>query len=468
MPATVLAGLVQNGIHADLYYSDTLQRIDAAPFTRAWWYRTEFTLPPDYDDQRVWLHLDGINYRADIWLNGRRIAGADDVVGTFRQFEFDITQWVHAGAANALAVEVTPPDLANDLTLTWVDWNPAPPDGGMGIWRDVYLTRSGPVALRHPAVATKLDLPSLATAHLTVSAELTNTSAASVVVDVVGAIDDGAISFTQTITLAPSESKRVSFDEPQVPQLRLDHPKLWWPRDLGAPDRHRLVVTARVDNVVSDTQAIHFGIRQVSSQLTASGGRLFQINGKPLFVRGGAWAPDMLLRPNGKQMEAHVRYANDIGLNAIRLEGKLVGDELFDMLDANGMVAIVGWNCCDRWQDWPKWTAADHAIATASLRDQLLRLRNHSSVIDFLIGSDLAPPADVERELLAVVDETRWPNVVSSSAASTTTPLLGQSGFKMTGPYDWVAPSYWTLDTTRGGAYGFNTETSPGPAIPTL
>src|SRR5207245_8358812 len=77
-------------------------------------------------------------------------------------------------------------------------------------------------------------------------------------------------------------------------------------------------------------------------------------------------------------------------------------------------------------------------------------------------------PADVGKEFLAVVDGTRWLNVVPSGAAGTSTPLLGQSGFKMTGPYDWVAPSYWTLDTTRGGAYGFNTETSPGPAIPTL
>ena len=50
----------------------------------------------------------------------------------------------------------------------------------------------------------------------------------------------------------------------------------------------------------------------------------------------------------------------------------------------------------------------------------------------------------------------------------------------MSGPYEYVAPSYWLEDTTRdpsaqkcnaggcGGAYGFNTETSMGPAVPPI
>src|SRR5439155_10039831 len=131
------------------------------------------------------------------------------------------------------------------------------------------------------------------------------------------------------------------------------------------------------------------------------------------------------------------------GLNAVRLEGKLVWDELFDQLDARGILVILGWNCCDRWQQWPSWSPAEHQLAAASLRDQSLRLGNHPSVVDFLIGSDLAPPPDVEQEFVDVLQQTQWPDVVSSSAAATMTPLLGASGFKMPGPYDWVAPSYW-------------------------
>jgi exo-1,4-beta-D-glucosaminidase len=38
----------------------------------------------------------------------------------------------------------------------------------------------------------------------------------------------------------------------------------------------------------------------------------------------------------------------------------------------------------------------------------------------------------------------------------------------MTGPYDYEPPNYWLSDKKAGGAFGFNTETSPGPVIPTL
>jgi exo-1,4-beta-D-glucosaminidase len=74
----------------------------------------------------------------------------------------------------------------------------------------------------------------------------------------------------------------------------------------------------------------------------------------------------------------------------------------------------------------------------------------------------------VERAYLAVEAETHWPNPVLSSASGTSTTVTGASGVKMTGPYDYVAPSYWYVDQHNGGAYGFNTETSPGPAIPSL
>jgi exo-1,4-beta-D-glucosaminidase len=53
-----------------------------------------------------------------------------------------------------------------------------------------------------------------------------------------------------------------------------------------------------------------------------------------------------------------------------------------------------------------------------------------------------------------------------SSAAADPTKVTGASGVKMTGPYEYVPPMYWLADTQAGGAYGYNTETSPGPAIP--
>ena len=116
VPATVLAGLVQNNLYPDLYYSNRLQTLDATPFAQHWWYRTEFMVPADYAGKSIWLHFDGINYRADVWLNGQKIAGADQVVGTFRQFELDITQAVRTDGPNALALEITPPSFATKIS----------------------------------------------------------------------------------------------------------------------------------------------------------------------------------------------------------------------------------------------------------------------------------------------------------------------------------------------------------------
>ncbi len=74
-----------------------------------------------------------------------------------------------------LAVQVWAP-TENSLAITFVDWNPAPPDKNMGLWRDVYLTASGPVALRYPAVFAKVDSPANTAAHLTVTALLKNSA----------------------------------------------------------------------------------------------------------------------------------------------------------------------------------------------------------------------------------------------------------------------------------------------------
>ena len=176
----------------------------------------------------------------------------------------------------------------------------------------------------------------------------------------------------------------------------------------------------------------------------------------------------MLLRWSGKKAEAELSYTKDMGLNTIRLEGKMERDEFFDMTDRMGILVMPGWCCCDFWELWQRWKPEDHTIAGASLEDQLRRLRNHPSVFVWLYASDGPPPADVEKMYLGIIKDVQWPNPTISSAAADPTKLTGPSGVKMTGPYDYEPPNYWLVDKEAGGAYGFNTETSPGPAIPPI
>jgi exo-1,4-beta-D-glucosaminidase len=157
----------------------------------------------------------------------------------------------------------------------------------------------------------------------------------------------------------------------------------------------------------------------------------------------------------------------DMGLNTVRLEGKIETDHFLDYADRNGILVMAGWCCCDHWEKWDKWKPQDRIVSAESQRDQLYRLRRHPSVFVWLNASDIPPPADIEKRYLEVASEVRWPNPTISSAAQKRAAYSGESGVKMMGPYEWVPPRYWLEDTKKGGAYGFNTETSPGPAVPT-
>lgn len=474
VPTTVLAALVAAGKYPDPFIGNNLAQIPAVDFASSYWYRTELTLPPSYAGREVWLIFDGINYRANIWLNGELLASAKEIVGTFPSHEFNVTRRVRPGQPNALAVEIFAPDLKHDLALTWLDWNPGPPDRDMGIWRNVSFEPSGAVTARATRVLSKVDLATLDHADLTVKSELSNRADHAVNVDVEAKItpegDASAppVVVQRTLSLAAGEAKTIAFEPSQFPELALAHPRLWWPRQMGAPNLYRLALRITTEGRESDSASVTFGVRAVSFELEPNGARLFRINGKKLFVRGGGWASDMLLRSSQTRLDTEFSLFQDLNLNTIRLEGKLETNEFYDKADREGILVTPGWMCCDRWQASAKWTPAEHQIAIASMASEARRLVNHPSVIDFLIGSDEAPAPKAERELVEELRKVDWQAAITPAASARTAALLGKSGVKMTGPYDWVAPVYWYEDHKYGGAYGYNTETSPGPAVPEL
>jgi exo-1,4-beta-D-glucosaminidase len=464
LPSTVLAGLVANGEYDDLYVGTNLERVWGPRFDVLWWYRTEFAL----DDQRgarTQLHFDGINYRADIYVNGTRVADRDRVAGTFRTYTFDVTDLVHPGT-NAVAVRVYPVDAQHDLTITWVDWSPLAPDRGMGIWHDVWLTRTGDVTVSDPQVASDLPLPDTTRADLTVTATVRNAGDERVTAGVAGSI--GSIAFSTSVTLEPGKSTLVTFDPATYPQLSLTDPPLWWPYQMGDQPLEELTVTATVGGVVSDRASTSFGIREIGDEYMPNGARRFQINGEPILIRGGGWASDMLLRPVPDRVGDQLAYVRDIGLNTVRLEGKLESDHFFDEADRLGILVMPGWMCCDYWQESGEWTADVKAVARASMTSQAIRMRNHPSVFLFMVGSDTKPILDVQRMYVEALQDARWPNPILASSTADTSSVLGPTGVKMTGPYDWVPPGYWYDPRAEGGADGFNTETSAGQSIPEI
>src|SRR5208283_2146007 len=246
VPSTVLAVQVANGEFPDPNFGMNLRQLPGmtypiglnsfnrfpmskgSPYAVPWWYRTEFQLPLGYKGKRVWLHLQGINNRANLWLNGHKLAEKRDIAGAYRIYEFNVTAYAEPGKANVLAAEVFAP-TPDDLAVNWVDWNPTPPDKNMGLWGDVSLSASGPVSMRYPAVMTHFADDSLKQADLTVRTELQNATGQAVDGILQASFDD--VHLERKIQLQANERLSVQFAPEQYPQLRIKDPKIWWPAE---------------------------------------------------------------------------------------------------------------------------------------------------------------------------------------------------------------------------------------------
>ena len=487
VPTTVLAALVGNGLYPEPYFADNLEKIDTEPFKGPWWYRTTFEL--DALDEGLALVFDGINYRADVWLNGRRITDDGEIVGSFRQFELDIRESARQGK-NVLAVQVHPPQ-PGDFTLGFVDWNPVPPDRNMGLWRQVWLRRTGPVSMGDVVVTTDLSADHTE-ADLTVLATLRNHPDRPVQGRLVGKIDD--LHFERAYELAPGQVEEVRFGADTHPTLHLKSPRLWWPHALGEPHLYTLHLTAQVDgsqvdgspsdhtlsdDTLSDHKVLRFGVREVSDYLNAQGHRGYRINGKEILIRGGGWVDDLMLADDSARIEAQMEYARHMGLNTIRLEGFWGSShKLYDTADQYGLLLMPGWSCQWEWQEYlgkevdeqfgGVQTEQDMDLVTESLADQVRWLRNHPSIFVWVLASDMLPKPDLEKryvEMMPQLDPTR---PMLAACADRKSEVSGPTGVKMNGPYDYVTPNYWYLNRDRGGAFGFNTETGPGPQPPPI
>ena len=472
--ATVMAGLLENGQYGDVFYGDNLRAVEEPDssgnlFVIPWWYRTEFALIKGARETRTLLRINGIISSADVWLNGHLVAEQATVAGAYPVHEFDVTRWVHAGS-NTLALRVRPADPRTSLSIGWVDWNPTPPDNNMGPWRGVDIVRTGPVQIRFPQVTSTLSLPDLAHAALAVKVQARNLDKSTHDATITGVV--AGVLLRRTIHLAPGETQTVSFSPKSDPSLDLNHPQVWWPVGMGAHPLYSLQMEAAVDDAISDRASATFGIRSVSSHLTQQGYQQFVINGKPVLIRGAGWAPDIFLRDDPKRMEAEFSYIVNLGLNNIRSEGKLEDARFYDLADRDGIMILAGWECCDKWESWAKtggepWDASDEKVAAASMASEARLLRNHPSVIGFLIGSDNAPPAAISKMYVDTLHAEDWSLPIIAAASDQATAETGPSGMKMAGPYDWVPPAYWYADQL-GGAFGFDSEVSAGASIPPL
>ncbi|MDB4919408.1 hypothetical protein [Mucilaginibacter sp.] len=473
VPTTVIAGLLANKVYDfDPFYGRNFEKLNDARLDKPWWFRKEFKLAEFENGKNVVLKLQGVNYKANVWLNGKLIADSTQIVGPFRIIELDITKNIKYTGENVLAVEVKRPFNPNkrggDLAIDYADWIHYPPDFNNGIINNVEVKTFRKVGVEYPLVTTKFDLPSLAVAHLEVDAMVVNYTDKEQDAIVKGKIN-GTINFEQKVHLNPREKKQVTFSPAHYPQLNVKKPRIWWPWEYGKPELNRIELSLISDNQLSNDLSENFGIRQVSSVLIDNNkARKFIINGKPIMLRGAAWSPDIFQRRSKERQEQELKLVRDMNMNIVRSEGKLEDDSFYAICDKEGLLVMSGWMCCGAWQYPERWDAAKRNVAMASDSSVMYWLRNKPSMLTWLNGSDM-PPRDkkVEADWLAIEADLKWPNPTIASANETPSKVSGPTGVKMAGPYDWVPPAYWEADTGKyGGAWSFATEISPGPSIP--
>jgi exo-1,4-beta-D-glucosaminidase len=502
MPATVLQALEDDGTYPNLYYGKNL--LDEVPqdlWKQDWWYRTTFD--PQAGHTTYQLDFPGINYRAEIWLNGRLVADARQIVGMYVDHDLDVTAWIRPGQANTLAVKVTPERSLQDingveLADSWFDWinwnylgyqgpdknpgngNSFVADRNAGIWKPVTLRMSGGVAIGAATVNTQLPLPRTDSARLSIFTNLRNFSPGrvrGVLRATISRAGKSDVQVEQTVSLGPGEQREVGFSPADFKELTLDHPDLWWPYTMGEPNMYDLRLEFRQFGSPVDETHQRFGVRTIAQfrddderflELGTGGSFYLQVNGRDFLVRGAAYTPDLLYAYDPDREDAILSYVRDLGLNMLRLESKIPDERFVEAADERGIPLMVGWMCCNQWEKWSQWDDEDLRVAQDSLRSQITMLRSHPSAVVWANASDGRPPPPILDDYHRILRDLHWQNAVVDTVSSYAVDDKGQrqwDGIQMAGPYTWRPPSYWFSGRYRA-ARGASAEQGDNEHIP--
>jgi hypothetical protein len=522
VPSTVLTGLVANRVYPDPYSGMNNMLIPDAsdefnqqyglgkfshipnvsnPWKDPYWYRTVFKVPASDKGRHFQLIFKGINYRAAVWVNGRQIADSTQMAGMFAEYFLDVTSSIKVGEMNALAVKIysldypglpareqlkalddfyenggPTGDIGKNVTMLcsigW-DWIPPVRDRNIGIWQPVFLRTSGGVTISRPHVVTELPaLPDTGTARLSLQFTLTNQDKAKTAGKITVVIKPenftgDLIQFSKPVALDPSSSCIVDLNSSEFKQLIISKPRLWWPIHYGKPNLYRLEVQFTTPEGTSDISDVVFGIRTVSSkavQTESTFHRDFYVNGRRVYLLGGAWVPDMMLNTDSTRYDDELRLCRNANVNLLRIWGGGITppDVFFDLADRYGLLVwsdfwITG-DTQGEFKGSPDWPFESN-VFIANVTSTIYRIRNHPSLFLWTGGNEghaRKELYDAMRDSVIALDGTR-PFIPSSSGFAKlpqgwkgSWPDDKASGVYSGGPYQWTSPKeYFTMAENR-------------------
>jgi mannosylglycoprotein endo-beta-mannosidase len=490
VPGTILTTLLHNKLIPDPFFGMNNDLIPDVYNTGrdyyTYWFYNEFQTPETSTGQEVWLSFRGINYFADIFLNGKRV-NVNTHSGMYLREKYLITPYLNKGKSNKLAVWVAPPDpvgnartgqggdgtIGRNVTMQFTagwDWICPIRDRNTGIWDKVEIEITGSVDIRNPFVEIRVPgvrIPGNKQdpAYVKPSVELKNTSSLLVQGTLNVELEGKVIPLK--VTLNPEEEKIVS-----LPEIKISDPRLWWPNGMGD---HPLY-TMKFDFISQggskmDSELTTFGVRETGNYFDDKiKGRVFTVNGQKVFIKGGNWiASDALLRLSDKRYDAEIRLHSEMNMNMIRVWGGGLTErpEFYDACDKYGILVWqdlwISGDCNGEWLDPVKKESQarrkaypdSHPLFLESVIDQVKMLRNHPSLYLWCGSNETLPPADIlkalEKDIFPLLDPGRFFLEYSTSPKLMTNTIGGVGD----GPYGIREPE--SVFTER--SFPFNPET---------
>ncbi len=531
VPGTVLTTMIDRGRYPDPDFGLNNLAIPEKLNRQNYWYRAEFPTPKTARRSQFSLRLDGINYRAEVWLNGQLLGR---MAGAFTRGTFGVTGTLHAQGQNALAIRISPvphPGIPNVQSIalgaglnggameldgpTFVasegwDWNPPMHDRDTGLWQDVHLVATGPVAIGDQQVITHLSLPDTSKAVLSLNVPLGNASGRAVNGTLTVAFE--GVQLHKRVTV-PAGGITVQLASAEFPALRLEHPRLWWPNGYGTPELYHLTTTFKAEGATPVVNKLRFGVREISYELSLLDGHgelrrvdydptigrlepepqvdvthegmrqvpggwaasiasgddaspafhtvddtratpflAIKVNGVRIAMRGGSWGmDDSRKRVSRERLEPFFRFDRDANLNTIRnWQGQNTEEVFFELADEYGMLI---------WNDFWEVTTDSNAVAEdpqlflANVKDTILRYRNHPSIAIWCGRNEGVPQPIVNQGIIALthsLDGTRYYS-----------PSSNEVNLLPSGPYSYEEPADYFSKLNRGFAVEVGTSSLP-------
>jgi len=528
VPTTVLTGLVAHKVYPNpydgmnnMYIPDASDEFNKQydlekfshipgvgnPWKKPYWFRSKFDVPASAN-KNYHLVVKGINYRAEVWLNGKRVADSTQLAGMFAEYELNVTRFVKAGETNGLAIKIYPldfpglpsteqlkifddfypnggptGDIGKNVTMLcsvgW-DWMPPVRDRNMGIWQPVYLRTTGALKINYPRLTPEFNLPDTSSANLTLNLAIENYAGTTVNANLKVKLEPenfsgNAISFTYPVKVGAGITK-IKLTPQQVSELRIKNPALWWPLNYGKANLYRLTVEVETASGVSDQKIISTGIRTVSSSVTNTKNsvrRDFFVNGKKIHLVGGAWVPDMMLQNDSMRIARELQLVKNANMNLVRIWGGGVtpSDIFFDLCDRLGLLVWSDfWVTGDTQGEFkgsPNWPLEGNVFVN-NVTSTIYRIRHHASLLVWTGGNEghaRKPLYEAMRDSVALLDGSR-PFIPSSSGFAKlpegwagSWPDNQPSGVYSGGPYTWKDPKVYYDLTEKATDWVFKDET---------